>query len=304
MYNTNRELLVILNHGSKLYGTDTPDSDTDYRSVVLPSVKDILLGNTNFHYTANSNSGKNTKDDFDHTIYSLQNYVQRLCRCDQIALEMFYTDTEKANPLWTKLLTHTDKVSASYKKDALINLIDKFKNIKDDISKLSALVKVLSGNDDKLYAIQGALIVDGKNFKFLKVDNDLYYSVRGKQYNLNLKASSIVDSVQSTLDHLKRRMATHSRTLDVKLFTTTSHTLRIGYQHLARLRTGRMVFPLPEAQFLKELKAGFISDEDLVSAVEALIADIDEFIPMPIVDHSKFWDDFVADAHYKLIRGF
>ena len=59
--------------GSHLYGTNTKDSDKDFKGIELPCTEDILLGKifrTKKLGTGNDNS-KNTKDDLDYDIYSL-----------------------------------------------------------------------------------------------------------------------------------------------------------------------------------------------------------------------------------------
>src|SRR5664279_214291 len=39
-----RDVLYQVTYGSKLYGTSTPTSDTDLKSVYLPAIDDLLLG--------------------------------------------------------------------------------------------------------------------------------------------------------------------------------------------------------------------------------------------------------------------
>jgi predicted nucleotidyltransferase len=46
------ELLVEMRYGSHLYGTDTPQSDIDLKSVYLPEARDILLQRVHRHHAA------------------------------------------------------------------------------------------------------------------------------------------------------------------------------------------------------------------------------------------------------------
>ena len=41
---TDKDLLFVVQYGSKLYGTSTPTSDTDLKSVYLPNIDNLLLG--------------------------------------------------------------------------------------------------------------------------------------------------------------------------------------------------------------------------------------------------------------------
>ena len=46
--------VVSMVHGSKLYGLDTEESDTDYKTVVLPTKEQVLLQRAVFHNQSNT----------------------------------------------------------------------------------------------------------------------------------------------------------------------------------------------------------------------------------------------------------
>ena len=49
-------MIVKMLFGSHLYGTQTPSSDTDYKGVAMPSVRDIALGRVPGHVLHQSTS--------------------------------------------------------------------------------------------------------------------------------------------------------------------------------------------------------------------------------------------------------
>ena len=59
--------LIRIQHGSHLYGTSTPESDRDYKSVFLPAGRDIILQRVPKVIDRGTGSKhlKNTKDDID-----------------------------------------------------------------------------------------------------------------------------------------------------------------------------------------------------------------------------------------------
>lgn len=61
-------LICKIKVGSHLYGTDTPDSDEDFKGVFMPELNDILLGRIpkQFDYSTNKTGEKNTKEDTDY----------------------------------------------------------------------------------------------------------------------------------------------------------------------------------------------------------------------------------------------
>lgn len=57
----NAKIVYITMYGSKLFGTDNPDSDTDYKGIFIPNRKDVLLKRDIEHYNYNTNSEGKTK---------------------------------------------------------------------------------------------------------------------------------------------------------------------------------------------------------------------------------------------------
>ena len=65
---TKGELVMVCRFGSHMYGTDTPDSDTDYKGVYIPHIKDVILGDapkSSINISTGDTDGKNTSDDID-----------------------------------------------------------------------------------------------------------------------------------------------------------------------------------------------------------------------------------------------
>ena len=89
---TGRELLYLCEFGSHLYGTDTPDSDIDYKGVFLPSKKEMLLGNKckSLHYSSGKNDDRNTKEDVDVDLWSLQYFFFFFFKEERNAIKLLF----------------------------------------------------------------------------------------------------------------------------------------------------------------------------------------------------------------------
>lgn len=90
--NEERVLICKIEFGSHLYGLSTPESDRDFKGIVLPSKNDILIGNTSFSInssTGNDNS-KNTADDVDTEYYSLQRFLELARNGETVAFDMLH----------------------------------------------------------------------------------------------------------------------------------------------------------------------------------------------------------------------
>lgn len=91
-------LLYLTKHGSHLYGTNTEYSDTDYKGIVLPNLMFLAMMNRmdTFRVTENDNSKKNTKDDVDIELYSIQFWLNTLVRKGETeGIELLYSYTNR-----------------------------------------------------------------------------------------------------------------------------------------------------------------------------------------------------------------
>ena len=88
--------LVYLTHfGSRLYGTSSENSDTDVKGVFIPNKDEMLMGNHCKHLNWNTGTckGKNTKDDIDMQLWSLQYWVHLISIGDTNALDLLFSIT-------------------------------------------------------------------------------------------------------------------------------------------------------------------------------------------------------------------
>ena len=84
------KILGKLIHGSKLYGLDGPGSDTDYKSVHLPEVRDCLLCRAPHNIQSKDEMGKK-----EYQSISLQTFLNH-CRSGQdIAITTLHAPNNK-----------------------------------------------------------------------------------------------------------------------------------------------------------------------------------------------------------------
>jgi len=79
--------------GSHLYGTNTPDSDRDYKEIFIPTVTDILLQRatkTSRSRSTGDPNAKNVAGDEDVEQFSLHGYMKLLCDGQTVAVDMLF----------------------------------------------------------------------------------------------------------------------------------------------------------------------------------------------------------------------
>ena len=103
--------------GSKLYGTNNENSDTDIKGVFLPDFEDLILGKAPkcYQFSTSDSEKKNSKDDIDECYYSLHYFFELLSKGDTNALDLLfaYTNYEQViidTPEWSEIVENKDKL--------------------------------------------------------------------------------------------------------------------------------------------------------------------------------------------------
>lgn len=85
--------IVTIKFGSHLYGTSTPASDLDYKSIFIPTVEAILLQSVKdiISITPEKAVGERNKPgDIDREYFSVQRYLHLLAEGQTVALDMLF----------------------------------------------------------------------------------------------------------------------------------------------------------------------------------------------------------------------
>jgi hypothetical protein len=85
--------IVKMVFGSHVYGTNTPNSDQDFKSVFLPNAEDILLQRvvkTSRNKSTGPQNAKNAPGDVDIEEFSLSGYLKLLCEGQTVAVDMLF----------------------------------------------------------------------------------------------------------------------------------------------------------------------------------------------------------------------
>jgi len=105
--------VVKMIHGSHLYGLNTPLSDKDFKGVLLPTKKQILLGQANF--TISESTGKentkNTSDDIDTEMFSLQKFMEMAVKGETVIVDMLHAPDSallETSNIWKQIVSKRD----------------------------------------------------------------------------------------------------------------------------------------------------------------------------------------------------
>lgn len=85
--------IVYMEFGSRVYKTDVPESDSDFKGVAIPSSRDIVLQRAfkSINTSTGNDFSRNGKDDVDTEIFSLHQYLKLFEEGQTGALDMLFT---------------------------------------------------------------------------------------------------------------------------------------------------------------------------------------------------------------------
>ena len=314
----NRGVIVQMKFGSHLYGTDTPASDTDYKGVFMPQlINDLILTRTPESLSINTKKGygKNTPNDVDTEFYSLHKFIRLACEGQTVALDMLHAPqnmlvysswvwdeiTKERSRFYTRNLSafvgYARRQASKYGiKGSRLNTAKEFINLLNwypNDAPLSALWDALPSEDEHIHFVQSRTHIR-------------QIQVCGKTIQETYKVGYVKDMLQKFHDAYGKRAieASHNEGIDWKAI---SHAIRASYQVREILTEGNITYPLREAQYIKDVKAGkFDYATEVAPKLESMLTELDMLSLQSLLPYEvdrKYWDDFIVKVikrEYKL----
>ena len=306
--------IVKLMFGSQLYGTNTPDSDQDFKGVFLPSKEQILLGKipkSINESTKKENQLKNTSKDVDFETYSLHYFIYLACEGETVALDMLHAPDnmiiEKSH-IWNLIVAERErfytknlKAFVGYARRQASKYGIKGSRLNDAQKVLDALKRVNdSTNRCRLLDIWPILPTGEHIFKHPPNENgERMYEVCGRKIGEKVTLQYARETVKRFVDNYgeRARKAADNEGIDWK---AVSHACRAAYQVKQILLENTIIFPLKEAKFLKSVKCGELDYQTVVAPkLEDLMTEVEELSlksNLPDKVDRKFWDRFIINV--------
>lgn len=290
----NLNVVVRIEFGSHLYGTNTPTSDHDYKSIYIPSASDILLQRVrgSIGHQAKQHEGmKNSPNDVDDEAYSLQRYLGLLAEGQTVTIDMLFAPKPMiSTPLWEEIRANKDLL----------------------LTKRSAAFVGYCRTQANKYGIKGSRVAAAKRAAE-------FFAERRNEFGPLAKVGEVEDLLHPLLDDHTRiitkettpgrfetyfeccnRMVGFKNTLKeadgiysriyeeygkrARLAQTNegidwkalSHAVRVGNEAVELLTTANVTFPLPNAEHILEIKKGLLPYEQVAEEIEGLLLDVEK----------------------------
>lgn len=311
------EILVKMIFGSHLYGTDTPDSDTDYKGIYLPSFRDCILGNIKTTLEKkNDVSRKNTSSDVDESLYSLQHFAEMASTGKLVAIDMLHAPDCMLvlnSPIWYEIRRNRHRFYTKRLSGCLKFVREHAAKYSVRSSRISAIEEVFAvldryGEDIKISAVWDELPANDhcKEVRNPKEDRWRFYQVCGKMISETMKIKHARESIMHTYKQYGTR-AHLARSNEGINWKALSHAYRAGLQIREIFKTGDLKFPLKEAGIVRDLKLGRLHylHDGVGDMLEELHADVEKLSSesnFPDTPDTEWLEDFVIDCYKR--KGF
>jgi len=293
-------VLYMVKFGSHLYGTSRPESDTDLKGIFLPSKVSCLLGEPKKHFTSKTgdNNSKNTADDVDIQLWSLQYWLDLVRKGETNAIDLLFSHTYPemimydTGELKRAFTYHHGLFTAKDCNSYIGYAIGQARKYGVKGSRMGAIKRVLEyldhltsdWHDSKIEFFvdtrlknvsEGLLDNCGDaSYCFLKElkgpNGELksYLVLCGSKHDLDITLEEFYNRVKKAYDTYGERakMAEQNQGIDWKAL---SHAVRSIDQMRELLASGKIKYPLKTAQKLLDIKRGVFSWKD----VETMITD-------------------------------
>ena len=304
------ETIVKMKFGSHLYGTNTKNSDTDYKGIFMPSKEQILLGRIPKCYSENTKvgEGKNTSEDIDTEIYSLHYFLELACQGQTVAIDMLHAPDNmilESSEVWTKIVARRRRFITKDMQAFVGYAMRQASKYGIKGSRLSAAKSVLDLLDNYDMQFTPKKVKDiwdrlpeGEHINKEEIDKNgnRVYQICGKKIQETVSLMYMKDVVKRFYDSYgaRAKQAEKNEGIDWK---AVSHAIRAAFQLKALYENGFIKFPLPEAELVKHIKLGYHDYKNEVAPLlEDLIFQVKELAEKsnyPKKVDRKYWDDFI-----------
>lgn len=290
--------IIRIQFGSHLYGTATPASDLDFKSVFVPQARDILLQRVKGSIStkrAKAEREKNVAGDIDEEAYSLQRFLGLVAEGQTVSLDVLFAPPAAwiGTPSieWREITDNRHRL-LSRKASAFIGYARQQANkygikgsrvaaarhaaalIDRSIAEIGTTTKLRAIEADVRKLAAGTEHMNMVDIPQASGETLPHWEVCGRKFPF----SASLKSAKETLDRLiaeyghRALQAESQQGVDWKAL---SHAVRVGEQAIELLRTGHITFPLLNADHIKAIKLGERLYQDVAAEIEDLLARIE-----------------------------
>lgn len=331
----NCNLIYLCKSGSHLYKLNTPESDEDYVGVFIPDIA-YYFGNKNIKIINSlsvkdkDKNGKNTAEAIDITLYSINEFIKLVSKCNPNIVELLYANTDDIlyiHETFQKIIDNRDMfLNKTYIDNAFYNYAisqkRKMFNKKINHKVLSFLKEGLEKSDEdnihgyfaplllvpNTYIFDDKKYVIGYHFIFNDSGDRIDVTINDGKENTELIKFSANDTIKTAIQKIENRIKMYGyRVNDDKTYDKkfASHTVRLLDEAIQLFETGKIMFPLQQHKAIMEIKTGEMLSKDVEEVIDNMIIKfkyVKEHTELPDKTNSNLIDKFLIRLVYDYFK--
>lgn len=301
--------------GSRLFGTNTPDSDTDYVNIFMADSRRLI----NHSYVPARENGtnketKNTASDVDDKCYDLRHFIKQALGGQTYALELLHAPKScliSTSFVWDYILEHREKLqtnivmpfigycrgqAAKYSAKG-----EKYNELRHVLDACSTFFNSQDNGSVKLKAFVDTGVFVGLTHFSVEPrrgaeGGELYLYGPDCAFPLGRNLADVYPIIKTKLNSFGER-AKAAATADGTDLKAYYHALRVVWELEEYLTTGKITLPSLRRADLLRIRANEWSRPYIEAWIEEEIARV-RVIPnnLPAPDHA-FWADWLDDIY-------
>jgi hypothetical protein len=317
--------IVRVQFGSHLYGTNTPLSDLDYKSVHIPACSDIVMQKVADSYRQPARrkveGERNNPDDVDDESFALHRFFELCVKGETLALDMLFAPEKNlitSSPIWEEIVANRyrliskrssafvgycrtqankygikgSRVAAS---QAAYEFFAKLESASTTakIGEFSLVLNRLTKEHPDHMAVIEKEHQTG-------IGTETYFECCNKlvPFTANVKlAREIYERVYNGYGD-RAKKAQDNEGIDWKAL---SHAVRVGHEALELLHEHKITFPLSFKSYVLDVKLGKVPFKQVAERIETLLVLVEEaekVSTLPEKPNTRWINDFVY-KHYR-----
>lgn len=282
---------VIFLHvsGSRLYGTELPTSDTDYRGIFVPSLEDLVLKKDidSWSFSTGNTQSKNSSSDVDVSLWSIHKFIKLLQVGDTNSFDSLFAYKTHAELLREPLMDKLYEQRELYYPESLrsffgyaLGQVKKY-SVKGDklrdaqiLKKQVELLAEVAPNETISYLKDYVAV--NENVQWVTDETNTYIKVLDKRFIQTVRLSEFLEKLQEIESKYGERAkaAKDNQSVDWKALY---HSFRVLGECRELMATGRIEFPLESSEFLKRVRTQTYSPEECFLKLEDTYNIVSEF---------------------------
>lgn len=326
--------ILEIKFGSHLYGTNTPESDLDFKAIYLPSAKDIVLGRvkgTIAKSRPKAECERNNKDDVDMEIFSLCRYLELLMEGQTVALDILFAPQDAymfgyLTPIMEeiqrnagRLLTRNVNAFVGYARQQAAKYgikgsrMDSLKRVSeflkplplyDKLLKHEAAIAALVKETEELISLEKTPLVEVVMLMGPKGTVDApHLRVNGRSIPFHSNVKYAQEIIGRMLEGYGNRA--HKAHLAGGVdWKALSHAVRVNSEALELMATSHITFPRPDRELLLKIKKGEMPYEQVAELIEQGLAKLyvaHETCTLPEKPDKEWADTLIEKVYTEIV---